>query len=242
MKMDFTNTLKDFYTFYGIKDEGPSPDVNLKDIIPIDDTVLSDISILNNLLNNDTNKRHFTICSNLLEDLANRLSIKAHLIEELEQIKDKIDLDIEGISNGIIWFQQAQETDPRNNKNDIIQGTELANIDPVVIKGLKIQGSLILRLYIAIVYMRSGPVYEILKIGSNKGCQAMNTCYKLLNSDYIRHIRNSLSHGTFKINIAGVCFKDKEYKIVSTPGFLDKICIWLFVIYYQCLLFAKKTG
>ena len=88
--------------------------------------------------------------------------------------------------------------------------------------------------------MRSGPVYDILRIGSKNKCKTMNVSYRLFNSDYIRHIRNSLSHGTFKANIAGVYFNDNSYEIVATTGFLDKICIWFFVLYYQCVLFAKK--
>ena len=91
--------------------------------------------------------------------------------------------------------------------------------------------------------MREGPIYEILKIGSkNYQCKIMNKCYKLFNSDYIRHIRNALSHGTFSINIAGIYFKDEKYEIVSTPGFLDKIIIWIFILYYQCVLFIQKEN
>ncbi len=216
-----------------MQDEGPS-----NDILLINEDIESDLSVLNKIIKDNINKLHFTNCQNLIEDLANKLSDKALFIEELEQIKDKINLDVEGISNGIIWFQQAQETDPRHVQNDKIVGID--GIDPVVINKLKIQGSLIFRLYIALVYMRGGPVYEILRIGSNNKCKIMNICYKLFNSDYIRHIRNSLSHGTFRTNIAGVYFKDNDYEIVSTPGFLDKMCIWLFVLYYQCVLFAKK--
>jgi hypothetical protein len=238
MNLDFTRTLKEYYNSYGVKDEGPSDYINLNDIVSINNDILSDLSILNLILKDNVNKKHFDICNNLIENLANKLSDKALFIEELEQIKDKIDLNIEGISNGIIWFQQVQKTDPRHNEN--IKITQMDGIDTNIINSLKTQGSLILQLYIALVYMRGGPVYEIIRIGSKNRCKIMNICYKLFNSDYIRHIRNSLSHGTFKTNIAGVYFKDNNYEMVSTPGFLDKLNIWLFVIYYQCLLFIEN--
>lgn len=238
--MDLINTLKDFYSTYGVENEGPSPDTTANDMAVDIKAISSELFLLNQFIQNVTLKRDFNVCKKAIDELANKLSDKAQFIEELNQIRDKINLDVEGISNGIIWFRQAQETDPRFNNNSTVKESEITGIPPSIIGGIKTQGSLILQLYIALVYMRSGPVSEILKVGSTNKCQAMNCYKKLINSDYIRHIRNSLSHGTFKINIAGVYFKDEEYEMVSTPGFLDKICIWLFVIYYQCILFAGK--
>lgn len=236
------DTLKIFYSIYGEKDEGPSNDLNLDFNLPINDSIYSDLLVLNNIIQDEKNRKHFLNCNKLLNELSNKLSIEALLIEELKCIKDKINFDVEGISNGIIWFQQAQATDPRYSKNLIVENQhEIDKIDPLIINGLKIQGSLILKLYISLVYMREGPVYEILKIGSRNKCKVINIYYKLFNSDYIRHIRNSLSHGTFKINIAGVHFIDENaFETVATQGFLDKICIWLFMIYYQCILFCEK--
>lgn len=233
MNTNFVKTLKEYYQCFGVKDEGPSDDISIYDFIQINKNIKSDISILGNILKDITIEKHFKVCQNLIEDLANKLSKKAIFIEELEFIKDKIDFDIDMISDGIIWFQQAQMTNPQHSKGIKTDGTE-----PFINNMLKVQGSLILQLYIALVYMRSGPIYEILKIGSKNKCQTMNISYKLLNSDYIRHIRNSLSHGTFKMNVAGVYFKDNNYEIVATPGFLDKICVWIFILYYQCILFS----
>ncbi len=235
MNTNIIKTLKKYYDRFGIEDEGPSDDIYLYDFIQINKNIKSDLAILKNILENVTIEKHFKVCQYLIEDLANKLSERAIFIEELERIEDKIDFDIDGISNGIIWFQQAQMTNPQHPKG--FKDIKIGGIDPFINNMLKIQGSLILQLYIALVYMRSGPVYEILKIGSKNKCQTMNISYKLLNSDYIRHIRNSLSHGTFRMNVAGVYFKDNNYEIVSTPGFLDKICMWIFVLYYQCILF-----
>lgn len=238
MNIDLINILREYFTYFGVEDEGPSDEISVFDILPINENIESDLSILNKILRDDVTKKQFTICNNLIDDLANKLSEKAFFIEELKQIKDKINFDIEGTSNGIVWFQQALETDPRKTK--LLKEIEIDGVDPLLINTLKIQGSLILRLYISLVYMRSGPVYEILRVGSKNKCKIMNTSYKLFNSDYIRHLRNSLSHGTFRTNIAGVYFKDNNYEIVSTPGFLDKLCMWIFVLYYQCVLFIES--
>lgn len=163
MNIDLINILREYFTYFGVEDEGPSDEISVFDILPINENIESDLSILNKILRDDVTKKQFTICNNLIDDLANKLSEKAFFIEELKQIKDKINFDIEETSNGIVWFQQALETDPRKTK--LLKEIEIERVDPLLINTLKIQGSLILRLYISLVYMRSGPVYEILRVG-----------------------------------------------------------------------------
>lgn len=235
--MSLTSAFKDYYLFYGIKDEGPYVEIQLDKILS---NSSEDLLLLDKLLCSNESKKDFTKCKVLIDEISNGLSNRGLLIEELQQIKNNIHFDIDGISNGIIWFQQAQELSATHNESDIEKIAKDIKINSAIVKGSKIQGSLILQLYIALVYMREGPISQILKIGSDNRCKTMNLYKKLLNCDYIRHIRNSLSHGSFKINIAGVNFKDEEYEIVATPGFLDSICIWIFVLYYNCILFIQN--
>jgi plasmid replication initiation protein len=194
--------------------------------------------------NNQT--KEFTHCNDLIEQIANKLSKEALFMKELEIIEKQVDFDIENISNGLTWFRQAQETDPfcPNSNNNAIP--QINGIDPSYIKAERMKASLILQLYVTLVYMRKGCVYKILKEGSkNKDCKIMQLCYKFLESDYVRHIRNSLAHGTFEMNIAGIYFENKKgkgYEIVATQGFLNKINIWIFSFYYQCLLFFNKKN
>lgn len=237
--MNLKDTLREYYSFYGNTDEGLINDTIAIDSITINDELAAELSLLSKLLNNNKSKKDFNYCKCKLEEIATKLSANPCLIEELKLIKNDIELDINGISNGVIWFQQAQETCLPNNNNmqDI---TKLVNLDINIINSLRMQGSLILQLYIALVYMRCGPVSKILQIGSTKKCQTMDLYKKILYSDYVRHIRNALSHGSFKINIAGVYFNDEGYEIVATQKFLNQICMWLFVLYYQCILFAQR--
>lgn len=116
MNIDLINILREYFTYFGVEDEGPSDEISVFDILLINENIESDLSILNKILRDDVTKKQFTICNNLIDDLANKLSEKAFFIEELKQIKDKINFDIEGTSNGIVWFQQALETDPRKTK------------------------------------------------------------------------------------------------------------------------------
>ena len=109
MNFDLIKTLKEYYTFFGVENEGPSDDISIFDIIPINDNLESDLAILRKILKDNVNKKHFTNCQNLIEDLANNLSEMAFFIEELKQIKDKINFDIEGISNGIIGFNRRKK-------------------------------------------------------------------------------------------------------------------------------------
>jgi hypothetical protein len=61
-------------------------------------------------------------------------------------------------------------------------------------------------------------------------------CLKLLKCDYVRHIRNSLAHSSFKSSVAGLYFQDRNgFKTISTPGFLNLLLSWIMVINTCCL-------
>lgn len=61
------------------------------------------------------------------------------------------------------------------------------------------------------------------------GKPACGRIVKLLRSDYVRHLRNALAHGSFERTFVGVSFQDDEVKIIATPGFLNHLatCISL---------------
>lgn len=203
---------------------------------PLNMDIENDLAILQKLLKDDKAKREFKRCDELINNIANELKDEPKLMRELGQIKDKIKIDIDTISNGIMWYQQTMEMNPRYNNNVIVPN--IPGVEKTFIVGNKTQGALTIQLYISLVYMRNTHVQEILRIGKKNRCKVIAIYHKLMNSDYFRKIRNSLAHGTFKINIAGIYFydKDEKYKIVAVLEFLEKINIWMFAFYYMCLL------
>ncbi|MGB7583512.1 MAG: hypothetical protein WBM11_01610 [Terriglobales bacterium] len=100
---------------------------------------------------------------------------------------------------------------------------------------MTVHGSLVLRLYIALVYMREGTLNDLIAASARAGGPCSGRVRKLLNSDYVRRIRNALSHGSFYACIAGIVFRDDGKVIVATPGFLGWLSTWLTLIQLQAL-------
>ena len=91
--------------------------------------------------------------------------------------------------------------------------------------------------------MKSGAIEKILSAGNQAKKPTLILCRQLLNCDYVRHLRNSLSHASFRSTIAGINFKDNNFECVATPGFLDWLCSWVFIIHYNCIcVIAKKEN
>ena len=101
---------------------------------------------------------------------------------------------------------------------------------------MTVQGSLVLRLYIALVYMREGVLAELIAASARAGGPCSNQVKKLLSLDFVRRVRNALSHGTFSPCLAGLVFRDERGAIVATPGFLSWLCTWLMLIQLQALV------
>ncbi|MBN1511563.1 MAG: hypothetical protein JXB13_06070, partial [Phycisphaerae bacterium] len=103
-------------------------------------------------------------------------------------------------------------------------------------------GSLVLRLYVALVYMREERLNDLIAAGANARLPCCGRVRKFLNCDYVRRIRNALGHGTFSPTTAGMAFRDDSGTIVATPGFLNQICTWLMLIQLQALASTGRTG
>src|SRR5271166_4474715 len=70
-------------------------------------------------------------------------------------------------------------------------------------------GSLVLRLYITLVFIREGDLATLAAEAARARKPVSGGLQKLLRSDFVRHIRNSLAHGTFEQVIVGISFADE---------------------------------
>jgi hypothetical protein len=226
--------LRAFYAMYGVRNEGPPSGVNVTEMIGGAAVSVQDAQLLKDALDNASVRRQFIVCREIVEDLAARLS-GDELLRELSGLDRPSDREFEQLSSGVFWFSLAASLDQR--KNGLPKTPFDAQIDlPLQVRvRLTVEGSLVMRLYIALVYMREGALGNLIA----KGCLARGPCCgrvnKLLNSDYVRRVRNALSHGTFSATIAGIAFQDDDGVIVATPGFLDWLCTWLMLIQLQAV-------
>lgn len=237
------NTLRRFYALYGLSDEGPPKDLNVSELLRSYVIPDHDIKLLERLCDDEIAKQKFFNCHNLLEGIADALSASTKLLDDLSDIIANTNFDMDYLSNGIIWFTQASLLDPRRPDSP----SDLLKLDLDVPHYWKVYqqvlSSLVFRLYIALVYMREGSIDMILKAGVEAQKESIARCRKLFNSDYVRHLRNALSHGHFYPTVAGLYFRDGDFETVATPGFLDKLCLWIFLIHHQCItVFAKHIG
>lgn len=147
----------------------------------------------------------------------------------------------EQLSSGVFWFALASSLDSRQEGLPVTPLDEIVRL-PVPIKiQMTIHGSLVLRLYVALVYMREGVLNDLIRESAKAGGQCSAQVSKLLNSDYVRRVRNALSHGSFSAGMAGLVFRDDHGVIVATPGFLNWLCTWLALIQLQALAASARA-
>ncbi len=233
----YGNSLRKFYNRFGMENEGPPDNVNVSAFLPSID--FSDqIKLIDRICEDQRVFEKFDECRKLIDNLADSLKDDSFMNEINESIVDIEKSDSEHLTNGIFWQYLASVLDPKISKKlDInIPFDPLPSINQ---EFLKTQGSLIFRLYIGLVYMKEGPIINILKRSQRNGNPISQNAYRLITCDYVRHIRNALSHSTFKSTTFGIYFKD-EYKgelkceTVASPEFLNSITTWIMLINLQC--------
>ena len=226
--------LRQFYAAYGVRDEGPSQEFDLAVLPPELSIPGGDLTILQDALNDATVRKQFGICREILEDLATRLTSE-ELLRELSELPATREEAHDDLANGIFWFSLAASLDQRRDGVPTTPFDEHFEL-PLSFKiRVTIAGSLVLRLYLALVYMREGPLSNLIERGAKAGMPCCGRVRKLLNADYVRRLRNSLSHGSFSMCVAGVAFRDDSGVIVATPEFLGRLCTWLMLIQLQAL-------
>lgn len=231
--------LRAFYAAFGMPDEGPPPDFNVTATFG-DRVPEADIAVLQAALGDDVAHRQLRECRALLDDLATRLTGE-ELLRELCGVPLPVGRSVEELSSGVFWFALAGSLDKREGGLPV---TPLdAKLDlPLPLKvQMTVQGSLVLRLYVALVYIREGVLADLIGASARAGGPCSGRVRKLLNSDFVRRMRNALSHGSFSPCVAGLVFRDDDGAVVATPGFLNWLCTWLMLIQLQALAAGARS-
>ena len=226
--------LRHFYATYGIAGEGP-PDTFDTDQLPLEFLPPEeDLSVLRTAIEDEALARQFRICREIVEDLASRLTTE-ELLRELSTLPQSQDEEFDDLASGVFWFSLAASLDARRDGAPVTPFDEQVDLPLPVKVRLTVQGSLVLRLYMALVYMREGRLNDLITAGAKEKLPCCGRVRKFLNCDYVRRIRNALGHGTFSSTIAGMAFRDDRGTIVATPGFLNQVSTWLMLIQLQAL-------
>ena len=231
--------LRSFYSEFGMPDEGPPNDLNVTTMLGQSGVPEEEISILREALRDQAAIRQFQDCRRLLEDSATRLTSE-ELLRELSGLPIPQN-GHEQLSSGVFWFALASSLDSRQGGLPSTPFDGIVHLPTPIKIQISIHGSLVFRLYLALVYMREGVLSDLVGISARGGGCCSAKIKKLLNSDYVRHIRNALSHGSFSTCIAGLVFRDNDFVIVATPEFLSWLCVWLMLIQLQALAASAKA-
>jgi len=225
--------LRDFYSTFGMPEEGPPLGLNVAAMIG-SGVPETELDVLRAALRDNVGRRQLRDCRATLEDLATRLTGE-ELLRELSGIPLPPGHGVEQLSSGVFWFALAASLDSRERGLPVTPLDETTNLPLSLKLQMTVHGSLVLRLYVALVYMREGVLADLISESFRAGGQCSARVRKLLNSDYVRRIRNALSHGSFSSCLAGIVFRDDHGALVATPGFLNWLCTWLMCIQLQAL-------
>lgn len=234
--------LRRFYATFGMPDEGPPAGINVTQLLGTDAIPPLDQDILTAALNDEAHLRQFSRCREILDDLVSAMAGDT-LMRELAGITTGTEGEFDSMLTGVVWFSMAASLDQRQNGLPVTPFDDRINIPlPFKVKAA-VEGSLVMRLYLALVYMREGVLSNRIAHGTRSGLPCCGRVSKLLNSDYVRRIRNALSHGSFSSCVAGIAFRDDKGAIVATPGFMNWLCTSLMLIQLQGLCAANgKSG
>ena len=226
--------LRRFYATYGMPDEGPPAGLDVTQIVGAESLPPGEREILLKALSDQVLLRQFSGCRTVLDELATRLT-SDELMRELSSVASHSDQEFDEMLSGVLWFSLASSLDQRRDGLPTTPFDKHFEIPLFVKARLTVEGSLVLRLYVALVYMREGVLSSRIAHGARSGKPCCGRVSKLLNSDYVRRMRNALSHGSFSSCVAGIAFRDDNGLVVATPGFLDWLCTWLMLIQLQAL-------
>jgi len=231
--------LRDFYSAYGAQDEGPPHALNVSQMLPGVPIAEGELDVLRKALSDAVLRQQFLACRAILEDLSTRLT-REDLLQELMAIPLPSDHALEQLSSGVLWFALAASLDAREMGLPVTPLDGTIDLPLPMRVQMTVQGSLVLRLYVALVYMREGVLNNLIATSSRAGGPCSASVRKLLNCDYVRRIRNALSHGSFSACLAGIVFSDDRGAIVATPGFLSWLSAWLMLIQLQALAACSR--
>lgn len=232
------DTLRSFYAVFGVAGEGPPEGLDVTACVG-PEVKDADLDVLRGAVGDAVLRGEFARCRQILDEIATLLTGDG-LLRELSAHSVQAE-QFDQLTNGVFWFALASALDQRKGGMPSTPLDDQVQLPVPLRIRLAVQGSLILRLYLALVYMREGPLAELIARAAKQGAQCAGLVQRLLNSDYVRHVRNALAHGTFVPSIAGIVFRDEARQLPASPGFLGFLCTELMLIQLQSVAATMRS-
>lgn len=195
---------------------------------------LAEVELIEEMNRNSHLIQLYKSCRTVLTELAQDIKTE-HLQKELfEHILD-LGLDRMQLYHGNMLFFHALRTSPEMHTPEQIENyVELFNEAPAIhsLSNLTVY-SIIIRLYVALVYMRGDRVREALNKNTPAQAHHINKAKSLFNHEIIRHLRNSLAHGHIHPALTGLYFKDRNFEIIIPLKFSEDIGRVLYAFYFH---------
>jgi len=228
------NSLRKYYKTFGMVNEGPPENLNISELFPSAINV-DDINLIDRICNDSDAVNKFKECKDLVEKVANLLGDSNFMKEIDDSIINCTKSDKDHLTNGIFWHYLAYMLDPNMQKEFGYEIPIPGPLSDVTKKLLKVQGSLIFRLYISLVYMKEGPLIKMINQTAINQKPISQIGKKLFRCDYVRHLRNALAHSTFESTSFGIYFNDYgKFDTVASPEFLNFLTTWIMHLNLQC--------
>jgi hypothetical protein len=238
-QQEILDLLHDFHSIFGHSEKLP-PEFDVGKLSGISVTFSqAELDIMRCALADSNLREAFDECQQIIEDLATRLTTK-ELVSDLGGV-NLTKQDFEELYSGVLWFSLAASLDKREGGLPVSPFDDNIPIPMDINVRLTVEGSLVMRLYISLVYMREGVLNRVISQGARNRSQCCQQIRKLLNCDYVRRIRNALSHGTFSPCMAGLIFRDEASFIVATPSFLEWLSMWIMLINLQTMTACNRV-
>lgn len=131
----------------------------------------------------------------------------------------------------IFWYSLVRELRPNSETIARVINNCRNETEQRLYRWASIEGECILKLYIVLVHGRD--IFR--KIIGSCNCKgreynSIHLLNKFLNCKYIRLIRNSLAHGTFRAFSGGIVFYDQKNTVYASPQTLDMLSDCLNII------------
>jgi hypothetical protein len=222
--------LCEFYRVFGVPGEGPPDDLDLAALESMFLVEEGDQLDLQRSLGDDRLRRIHRECREALDSLLTAMSGNALLVE-LSAGPRLTNVQFDRLTAGPLWYSLVSSLDKRDPGGLPAPPPPFSGLElPFKARfQMTVFGSLVLKLYTSLVFIREGDLAKLTAEAARERKPVSGRLQKLLRSDFVRHIRNSLAHGTFEQVIVGIRFSDGDTIITATPGFLDHLATCLSV-------------
>lgn len=221
--------LREFYTAFGMPTEGPPEGLNLAvfDSIPVSVSEDDRYNLQRSLGDAGLRRKHRE-CRDTVDLLLTAMSDNT-LLEELSAGSPLTSAQFDRLTAGSLWYSLVSSLDKRDLAGLPVPPPQFSGLEMPFEARFKmtIFGSLVLKLYITLVFIREGDLTTLAAEAARARKPVSGRLLKLLRSDFVRHLRNSLAHGAFEQVIVGIRFSDEDTIITATPGFLDHLATCL---------------